>query len=101
MSESMPERVHGYAGRRADHLHRLHKVEGQIRGIAGMVEQDRYCIDVLTQVSAATRALHEVAVSLLDEHTRHCVLDAARSSDAEAEAKLAELSRTLRQALRL
>jgi len=91
----------GYAERRADHLHRLHKVEGQIRGIAGMVEQDRYCIDVLTQVSAATRALHEVAVSLLDDHLRHCVLDAARSSDLEAGHKLGELSRTLRQALRL
>lgn len=91
----------GYAERRADHLHRLHKIEGQIRGIAGMVEQDRYCIDVLTQVSAATRALHEVAVGLLDDHLRHCVLDAARSSDLEAERKFGELSRTLRQALRL
>jgi len=91
----------GYTGRRADHLHRLHKIEGQIRGIAGMVEQDRYCIDVLTQVSAATRALHEVAVNLLDDHLRHCVLDAARSSDLEVGHKLGELSRTLRQALRL
>jgi DNA-binding FrmR family transcriptional regulator len=91
----------GYADRRTDHLHRLHKVEGQIRGIAAMVEQDRYCIDVLTQVSAATKALHEVAVSLLDDHVRHCVLDAARSGDAEASEKIAELSRTMRQALRL
>jgi DNA-binding FrmR family transcriptional regulator len=91
----------GYTGRRADHLHRLHKVEGQIRGIAGMVEHDRYCIDVLTQVSAATRALHEVAVSLLDDHVRHCVIAAARTSDPHAEQKLAELSQTLRQALRL
>lgn len=91
----------GYADRRADHLHRLHKVEGQIRGIAGMVEQDRYCIDVLTQVSAATRALHEVAVSLIDDHLRQCVLDAARSSDREAGQKIGELSQTLRQALRL
>jgi DNA-binding FrmR family transcriptional regulator len=91
----------GYADRRADHLHRLHKVEGQIRGIAGMVEQDRYCIDVLTQVSAATKALHEVAVNLLDDHLRHCVLDAARTSDADATEKIAELSRTMRQALRL
>lgn len=91
----------GYTDRRADHLHRLHKVEGQIRGIAGMVEHGRYCIDVLTQVSAATRALHEVAVGLLDDHLRHCVADAARSSDIEAEAKLAELSSTFRQALRL
>ncbi len=91
----------GYADRRADHLHRLHKIEGQIRGIAGMVEHDRYCIDVLTQVAAATRALHEVAVGLLDDHLRHCVLEAARSSDVEADHKLGELSQTVRLALRL
>jgi len=91
----------GYAERRVDHLHRLHKFEGQIRGIAGMVEQDRYCIDVLTQVSAATRALHEVAIGPLDDHLRRCVLDAARTSDLEAWQKLGEFSQTLRQALRL
>ena len=98
-----PAQAHGlgYAEQRADHLRRLHKVEGQIRGIAGMVEQDRYCIDVLTQISAATRALHEVALSLLDDHLRHCVLDAARSNDLDAEQKLGELSDTMRRALRL
>lgn len=101
MTALSPDRIPGYADRRADHLHRLHKIEGQIRGIAGMVEQDRYCIDVLTQVSAATGALHEVAVSLLDDHLRHCVLEAARSSDVEAGQKLGELSRAVRQALRL
>lgn len=58
----------GYAEHRRDHLHRLAKIEGQVRGIARMVEQDRYCIDVLTQVSAVTRALQEVAFGLLDEH---------------------------------
>ena len=98
---TIPGHRAGYADRRADHLHRLHKVEGQIRGIAGMVEQDRYCIDVLTQVAAATRALHEVAVSLLDDHLRHCVLDAARSSEVEGDQKLGELSQTVRLALRL
>ena len=92
----------GYADRRADHLRRLRKVEGQVRGIARMVDDDRYCIDVLTQVSAVTRALQEVAVGLLDEHVRHCVLDAARSDPVElGEQKLAELADTLRRALRL
>lgn len=91
----------GYADRRADHLTRLNKVEGQVRGIARMVDEDRYCIDVLTQVSAATRALQQVALGLLDDHLRHCVIDAARSGPAEGEAKLDELAVTLRRALRL
>jgi DNA-binding FrmR family transcriptional regulator len=91
----------GYADRRAGHLRRLHKVEGQIRGIARMVDDDRYCIDVLTQVSAATRALQEVALGLLDDHVRHCVLDAARTDPTDAAQKLAELNDTLRRALRL
>jgi DNA-binding FrmR family transcriptional regulator len=64
----------GYTDRRADHLRRLRKFEGQVRGIARMVEDDRYCIDVLTQVSAVNRALQEVAIGLLDDHVRHCVL---------------------------
>ncbi|WP_423203132.1 metal-sensitive transcriptional regulator [Krasilnikovia cinnamomea] len=93
--------VPGYSERRPDLLRRLHKVEGQVRGIARMVDDDRYCIDVLTQVSAATRALQEVALGLLDDHLHHCVVDAARSSTAEGEAKLGELSETLRRAMRL
>ncbi len=91
----------GYAERSADHLTRLRKIEGQVRGISRMVAEDRYCIDVLTQVSAATRALQEVALGLLDDHLRHCVLDAARAGLAERDAKLDELAETLRRALRL
>ena len=68
----------GYTSRKADHLARLHKIEGQIRGISRMVTDDRYCIDVLTQISAATHALQEVALGLLDDHVRGCVTDAAR-----------------------
>lgn len=93
--------VPGYTDRRTDHLRRLHKVEGQVRGIARMVEEDRYCIDVLTQVSAVNRALQEVALGLLDDHVRHCVLDAARDGSAEGEEKLAELGQALRRAMRL
>jgi DNA-binding FrmR family transcriptional regulator len=91
----------GYSDRRSDYLRRLRKVEGQVRGIARMVDEDRYCIDVLTQVAAATRALQEVALGLLDDHVRHCVVDAARSGHEEGEQKLAELTEAMRRALRL
>ncbi len=69
-------------------LARLRRVEGQVRGIAQMVEDDRYCIDVLTQVSAATKGLQGVAVGLFDDHLRHCVADAVAEGGDEAEAKL-------------
>jgi DNA-binding FrmR family transcriptional regulator len=91
----------GYSEQRSDHLRRLRKIEGQVRGIARMVEQDRYCIDVLTQVSAATRALQQVALGLLDDHLHYCVLDAARTDPDTAQTKLDELAGTLRQAFRL
>ncbi len=100
-SATHSHRAPGYADRRADHLRRLNKIEGQVRGIARMVDADRYCIDVLTQVSAVTRALHEVALGLLDDHLRHCVVDAARSDSRDAQVKLDELTTTLRRALRL
>lgn len=68
-------------------LKRLKRIEGQIRGLAGMVEDDRYCIDVLTQISAAKSALQAVAVGLLEDHLAHCVVDAARSGDPTAKVK--------------
>lgn len=79
---------------------RLRRVEGQIRGIARMVDQDAYCIDVLTQVSAATRALQSVALLLLDEHLRHCLADAARSGDAVHETKVQEVSQAIGRLVR-
>jgi DNA-binding FrmR family transcriptional regulator len=91
----------GYHDRKADHLSRLHKIEGQTRRVTRMVEDDRYCIDVLTQISAITRALQEVALGLLDDHVRHCVLDAASSGPDAGQAKLDELASTMRRALRL
>ena len=96
-AESAP----GYAEHKADQLIRLGKVEGQVRGIGRMVEADRYCLDVLVQISAVTRALQEVALGLLDDHVRKCVLDAARSGPVEGDAKFAELTVALRSALRL
>ena len=98
---TQPLRVPGYAGNKHDHLIRLARVEGQVRGIAHMVEEDRYCIDVLTQVAAATKALQQVALGLLDDHVQHCVSAAARSSAEEADAKLAEVTRAVALALRL
>jgi CsoR family transcriptional regulator, copper-sensing transcriptional repressor len=68
--------VAGYTDKKSDHLARLRRIEGQVRGLQRMVESDQYCIDVLTQVSAATRALQSFALGLLDEHMQHCVSDA-------------------------
>ena len=96
-----PAGLPGYHDHKADQLARLRKVEGQVRGIARMVEADRYCIDVLTQVAAATQALRQVALGLLDDHLRHCVVDAARSGPVETQAKLDELTLALQRALRL
>ena len=91
----------GYTSGKADHLARLRRIEGQVRGVSRMVDEDRYCLDVLTQISAATRALHEVALGLLDDHIRHCVLDAARDDPDHAAPKFDELTVGLRRALRL
>jgi CsoR family transcriptional regulator, copper-sensing transcriptional repressor len=80
----------GYVAGRAkgDVLKRLRRVEGQVRGIAGMVDDDRYCLDVLQQISAAQAALDKVALALVDEHTRHCVLGAAPENQEEKRAEL-------------
>ena len=90
----------GYSGRKADHLARLARIEGQVRGVARMVGEDRYCTDVLTQISAATRALQEVALGLMNDHLRNCVTGAARSGPDQAEEKLAELAVAFRRLLR-
>ena len=82
--------MHGYTENKDDYLKRLRRIEGQVRGIARMVEEDKYCIDVLTQVSAATKALQTVALGLLEEHLGTCVVDAARAGGDEAEAKVKE-----------
>lgn len=73
--------VRGYSMDKDAYVKRLNRIEGQVRGIRRMIEEDTYCIDVLTQVSAATRALQAVAVGLLDQHVRHCVADAVASGE--------------------
>lgn len=82
----------GYADDKAAVLKRLSRIEGQVRGLTRMVEQDTYCIDVLTQVSATTKALEAVALKLLDEHLSHCVVNAARAGGPEADIKIREAS---------
>jgi DNA-binding FrmR family transcriptional regulator len=82
----------GYSDEKDAVLKRLRRIEGQVRGLQRMVEDDRYCIDVLAQVSAATRALQSVALELLNDHLAHCVAGAVKSGGDEAEAKLQEAS---------
>ena len=81
-------------------LRRLRRIEGQVRGLQRMVEEDRYCINVLEQVAAATSALQSVALVLLDEHLAHCVSDSVRAGGVEAEAKLAEASAAIARLVR-
>ena len=84
--------MNGYTTDKDAYLKRLRRIEGQVRGIAKMIENDEYCIDVLTQVSAATKALEAVALGLLDEHLRHCLAQAATEGGAVADEKVAEAS---------
>jgi DNA-binding FrmR family transcriptional regulator len=84
--------AHGYAADKQLILNRLRRIEGQVRGIERMVEGDRYCIDILTQVAAVTTALESVGLVILEDHVRHCVADALASGDEdEARAKVEEL----------
>ena len=96
----MDGHTHGYADTKDAHLRRLRRVEGQVRGVQRMIEEDAYCIDILTQVSAVTRALEAVALSLLDEHLRHCVADAVTAGGDEADAKLTEASMAIARLVR-
>jgi len=82
--------MQGYTGRRDELLTRLRRIEGQIRGLQRMIEEDRYCIDVLTQISSATRALQGVATTMLDDHVRHCVRDAIDEGPATADERIDE-----------
>ena len=88
---------HGYTATKDQLLTRLKRLEGQVRGIQGMVEDDRYCIDILTQISAVQAALDKVALGLVDEHTRHCVLGAEGD---EREEKTAELMAAVARLMR-
>ena len=88
---------HGYSMDKEDYLKRLRRIEGQVRGLQRMVDEDTYCIDILTQVSAVTKALQSVAVGLLDQHVRHCVVNAAADGD---DSMVTEATRAIERLLR-
>jgi DNA-binding FrmR family transcriptional regulator len=90
----------GYTENKAAHQRRLRRIEGQIRGLQRMVDNDVYCIDILTQVSAATRALQAVSLALLDEHLRHCVSQAITDGGSTADQKITEASDAIARLVR-
>lgn len=94
-------RTRGYASGKADYLARLRKIEGQVRGLQRMIEDDRWCPDVVTQIGSVTRALQEVAVGLLSDHVRHCVLATVSDAPEETQAGLDEVAGAIRQVMHL
>jgi DNA-binding FrmR family transcriptional regulator len=92
--------VYGYTPNKDDYLRRLRRIEGQVRGLQKMVDEDKYCIDILTQVSAATRALQSVALGLMEDHLGHCVAEAAAEGGEVADAKVREASEAIARLVR-
>jgi DNA-binding FrmR family transcriptional regulator len=92
--------VHGYSQNKDDYLNRLRRIEGQVRGLQRMIEEDQYCIDILTQVAAATKALQAVALGLLEEHLGHCVAQAVAEGGDTASAKVREASEAIARMVR-
>jgi DNA-binding FrmR family transcriptional regulator len=99
MSESEHNHV-GYIAGKDDYLKRLRRIEGQARGLQKMVEDEKYCIDILTQISAMTSALQSVALGLLDEHLTHCVVQAAAAGGPESDHKIKEASSAIARLVR-
>ncbi len=93
-------RPHGYIHQKDDYLKRLRRIEGQARGLQQMVTDEKYCIDILTQVSAMTKALQAVALGLLEEHLSHCVVEAAAAGGPEADAKVKEAAAAIARLVR-
>jgi CsoR family transcriptional regulator, copper-sensing transcriptional repressor len=90
----------GYMNRKDDYLKRMRRIQGQVKGVERMISEEQYCIDILTQVSAVTKALQAVSLGLLEEHMAHCVQDAVRSGGPDAEAKLREASDAIARLVR-
>ena len=98
--ESSTASGHGYLSNKDAYLRRLRRIEGQARGLQRMVEEEQYCIDILTQVSAATKALQSFSLELLEEHLSHCVVQAAQRGGPEAEEKVREASAAIARLVR-
>ena len=92
--------MYGYASKKDDLQSRLRKIEGQVRGLQRMVDEDKYCIDILTQVAAATKALQSFSLELLEEHLAHCVVEAAQRGGPEADEKVREASDAIARLVR-
>jgi DNA-binding FrmR family transcriptional regulator len=92
--------MHGYTHDKDAYIKRLRRIEGQVRGLQRMVEEDKYCIDILTQVSAATKALQSVALGLLEEHLGHCVVQAVSEGGDTATEKISEASDAIARLVR-
>lgn len=92
--------MRGYTGNKDDVLKRLRRIEGQVRGLQRMVENDEYCIDVLTQIAAASKALQSVSIGLLDEHLKHCVAEALAEGGANADEKVREAGEAIARLVR-
>jgi DNA-binding FrmR family transcriptional regulator len=98
--EAKEAAMHGYTAGKDDLLKRLRRIEGQVRGLQRMVDEDAYCVDVLTQISAATKALEAVALGMLEEHLRHCVADAIATGGPQADDKITEAAAAVRRLVR-
>ncbi|MEX2393090.1 MAG: metal-sensitive transcriptional regulator [Actinomycetota bacterium] len=92
--------MHGYANKKDDLTKRLRRIEGQIRGLQRMIDEDKYCIDIVTQISSTTSALRSVALTLMDEHLAHCVAEAASAGGPVADEKLSEASGAIARLVR-
>ena len=92
--------MHGYTHNKDSYLQRLRRIEGQVRGLQRMIDEDKYCIDILTQVSAATKALQAVALGLLEEHLAHCVAEAMAEGGDTATVKVREASEAIARLVR-
>lgn len=100
MSDEQTPHQHGYIHRKDEYLKRLRRIEGQARGLQRMIEEEKYCIDIITQVAAMTKALQSVSLGLLDEHLSHCVVHAAVAGGPEADLKVKEASEAIARLVR-
>ncbi len=92
--------MRGYTMHKQDYLNRLRRIEGQVRGLQRLIDEDTYCIDVLTQIASVSKALQGVGLGLLDQHLRHCVRHAAMSSETEGDEKVHEAVQAIERLLR-
>ena len=92
--------MRGYTIEKDEYLKRLRRIEGQVRGLQRLIDEDTYCIDILTQISAVTKALQSVAVGLVDQHVRHCVRDAAADDLERADALINEATRAIERLIK-